>query len=462
MRMPKANPKTLPVAVLWVTITFGLFQTLHAQQRPVWLNDYPANPLYYTGVAGTEKQESPTDYQAKARDLALSELISQIEVNVSSNTETLEKEINGQYENSFSAMIQLQASKTIEDYEIVDSWENEKEYWVYLRLSKQQYQSRLLQKIELAQEQSYKAFLDGQQAFDQRNYASALSLFIKGLGDVSPYLDRLTPIAHNGEQINLFAEHRSRVQATLNQITIDGTSGPDIVRIGQPAAVPFSVKVVSSNDRIPQEGIPFHFSFIKGDGEMENTVTTSSDGVAGTQLSKLLSEEKLQIVMARLALQDYLNEEVSNAFLINLLNSFTVPETRFVFRVSGRPVYLELNETYLGEEKQTNYIQPVLKNHFNEKNFVFTEDMGEAELYVDLQSNTKKGSETSGFYSVFLDFRITITSLMSGEEIATYSLSDIKGVSITYEKAAANAYQAAIDSLEANLIPRLFSELDKK
>lgn len=460
--MPKANLKTLQTAVLWVTITFGFFQTVDAQQRPNWLNDYPANPLYYTGVGGIDKNESETDYQAKARDLALSELISQIEVNVSSVTETLEKEINGNYENSFSAMIQLQARKTIEDYEIVDSWENNKEYWVYLRLSKEQYKIRLQEKIERAQEQAYNAFLDGEQAFEQGNYASALAFFVRGLADVSPYLDRLSAVEHNGEQVNLFGKLRSSIQSSIDRITIAETTGPEVVRIAQPASLPFSAKVVSKMETKPMDGLPFHFEFLRGDGVMEKEVVTAADGVAQTRLTKLLAEDKLQIVTARLMLKDFLNEEASNEFLVSLLNSFTVPETRFVFRAGGRPVFLELNETYLGEQKQTNYIQPVLKNYFNENNYVFTDDMGEAELFVELEAHAKQGSETSGFYSVFLDYKVSITSLMSGEEIATYSLSNIKGVSISYEKAAASAYKTAIDSLEAHLIPRLFSQLDNK
>jgi hypothetical protein len=461
--MADVKLKSLLAAVLWVTITFGAIQTANAQQKPEWLTKYPANPLYYIGVAGIEKENTnDTEYQSKARELALSQLISQIEVNVSSVTKTMEEELDGDYSSSFSSLVELQAQRTIEDYEVVDTWESGAEYWVYLRLSKQQYQQRLQEKIELATEQAYETYksaLENQQA---QNTGSALSLLVKALGDISPYIDQMPAVEHQGAEINLFSELRSEIQSNVDQIQFGETSGPEMVRIGQPADQPFSVEVVDQEKEKAMDGVPVSFQFMRGDGELENTVFTNASGVAKAQLSKLLAEDKLQIVTAKIDLIQYLSEDVSNEFLSNLMNSFNAPETRFVFKVSGRPVYLDMSESYLGEDKETEYFQPVLKNIFTERSFVFTDDLSEAELYLELKVNAQKGSETQGFYSVFLDYQITATNLSTGEEIASYSMADVKGVSITYEKAAATAYETALDSLQANMIPKLFEQLHKK
>lgn len=449
--------------VLWVTITFGLFQTANAQQKPDWLQNHPADPLFYIGIAGIDK-ENPNDmqYQSKARDLALSNLISQIEVNVASVTKSLEEEVDGEYSSSFSALVELQAQRTIEDFEVVDTWENGKEYWVYLRLSKQQYKQRLQQKIELAKVEAYFAYTMGLQHLEHQNYGNALSQFVSGMGDISPYIDQMPPVDHEGREINLFAELRSHIQTTIRLFQLKAISGPDLVRIGQPAEQPFTVKILHSASNTPLKGVPITFSFLRGDGELEQQVSSDANGMASSQLSKLVAEDKLQIITAKADLIRYLSEEVTNEFLVNLMGSFNAPETRFVFNVSGRPVFLKHSEMYLGDQRVTEFFQPVLKNEFTERNFVFTDDLSEAELYLELNINAKKGSETQGFFSVFLDYQITATSLATGEEIAAYSLANVKGVSISYEKAAATSYQTGLDSLRANLIPKLFAQLDKK
>ena len=126
--------------VLWVTITGWISPTVNAQEKPIWLNEYPADPRYYIGIGSASKADDPA-YQQSARESALAELISQIEVNVSSVSELLEQEQNGNYENVFSAFTQTQARKTIEDFEIVDSFDDGSEFWMYIRLSKSDYEA---------------------------------------------------------------------------------------------------------------------------------------------------------------------------------------------------------------------------------------------------------------------------------------------------------------------------------
>ena len=459
VRVMKVNQRNL-FAVLWVTIAFGLLQTANAQQKPDWLLNYPSDPLFYIGVGGIEKSESDTEFQSKAREIALGELISQIEVNVSSTTNTSEEEINGEYGNSFSQLIELQAQKTIEDFEVVDSWQNEEEFWIMIRLSKQKYRQRLQEKISLASSQAVTALEAGDAAFQEKNHSVALSSYVRAIGDISPYLDQLSDITYEGEEINLFSSLRSRALQVLGELEIASSSGPEEIQIGKPADEPFSLNLVSETGN-PVSGIPFTFYFSRGEGELEESSTTNQSGQASSQLSKLTGDDKLQIVIAELNLISFLPEENKNEFMQNLLKSFSGFNTRYIIKASGVPVYLEYSESFLGEEKSTNYIQPVIKELFNEESYVFTDELNDAELYLELETSARQGSETYGLYSAFVDYKITATSLVTGEEVATYSVADVKGISDSYEKAAAKAYEEALKTLREESIPKLFEQLKK-
>jgi hypothetical protein len=459
VRKLKSNQRSLFV-VLWVTITFGSFQTINAQQKPDWLLNYPADPLYYYGVGGINKAKNDTEFQSKAREIALGELISQIEVNVASTTNTSEMEVNGEYENSFSQLIQLQAQKTIEDFEVVDSWQNEEEFWIMIRLSKQKYQQRLQEKMDLAQSQALTALRDGDSAFEAGNFGTALSSYTRALGDISPYIDRLPEITYGDKTATLFSVLRSNVQQVINQLQVSSTDGPEEVRIGKSGEQPFLL-TVENQEGAPVAGIPFQFQFSRGEGDLDQFSVTGQNGEARSLLSKLVADDKLQIISATLHLNSFLPEEVRNEFMNNLFGSFNALSARYVIKAQGIPVYLEYAEQFLGEEKTTNYIQPVLKQFFNQENYVFTDAMNAAELYIELETSAREGSETYGIYSAFVDYKITVTSLLSGEEVATYSVADVKGISDSYEKAAAKAYEVGVDSLKANIITKLISQIEK-
>jgi hypothetical protein len=53
----------------------------------------------------------------------------------------------------------------------------------------------------------------------------------------------------------------------------------------------------------------------------------------------------------------------------------------------------------------------------------------------------------------FFVLRISVTSLKSGEEIASYSVTDIKGIS--------DSYEVGMDSLKQNVISKPFNQLQK-
>ncbi|MEX1013713.1 MAG: LPP20 family lipoprotein [Candidatus Paceibacterota bacterium] len=448
------------VLVLWVSFALGGIQALQAQQKPTWLDNYPADSRYYIGIGGTVKTQTQpdTDYQKRAVDNALGDLISQIEVNVSNETLVLEQELNGEVSDFFRSLTQTQARNVIEGYEIVDTWAGDAEYWVYLRLSKQQYEARLQQKVDLAQQQAYSTFKNGDAAFDAGNYLLALDLYTKGIADLIPYVDRIREISHQGRSINLFAELRTKIQTALNELRFTDASGPEMTQIGKAATTPFTLSVVTTAGKLV-ERVPVEFVFVRGAGEINGPVHTNSQGVATARLAKVLATDKLQIVKAQVTLGTFLTPEQQNSFTQAILDGFNSPSVEYMLRVSRVPVYMEHYEIFLGEQKISDYIEPVLKNTLTEAGYTYVDHAGEAEFFIEVEAATHKGSETHGLYTAFLDYHISVTSLTTGKEIAAYAINNIKGVSDTYQKAAEKALQAGADSLQTNLVARLVQRL---
>ena len=70
---------------------------------------------------------------------ALNDLISEIKVNVSSNSVLQSLQNNAEFKQQFESLVKITALNEIENYEVVDSWENADYFWIYMRLNKSQY-----------------------------------------------------------------------------------------------------------------------------------------------------------------------------------------------------------------------------------------------------------------------------------------------------------------------------------
>ena len=50
---------------------------------------------------------------------------------------------------------------------------------------------------------------------------------------------------------------------------------------------------------------------------------------------------------------------------------------------------------------------------------------------------------------------------MTGEEVASYSVTDIKGMSDSYEKAGAKAFETGVSQLEDEIIPKIIAQIQQ-
>ena len=445
--------------VLWVAITMGFAPDGMAQSKPEWLLNRPTDPSYYIGIGGVVKSEHEVDYVAKAREQAQADLVSQIEVTVSASQFSKVTETESSVEELFENAVRSQAQATIENVELVDTYESGDQYWVYLKLSRAKYAARLAEKVLIAKTSGLTSYQKGRAQYEAGNYPNALSLLMNGFGDVAPYVDRLDDVRDGDRTINLFSELRSLIQLTLDQMRIRNPSGPKEATIGQKGDSPFEVTVLGKDSDKPLEGLPVSYRFIRGGGEITSPVITGIDGKCTALLSKLTGKEKLQILVAEIGLMDMLSESQRTAFTEGLIAGFTIPNHRFVLKVAGQPIYLDYSEDFLGRNEDSGYLKPILTSHFSNEGFSFVEDPSAAELMLEVSVKTKKSSEMYGQYTSRVSLTLGMTSLVTGEAFATESLNDVKGIQLSYERAAAKAFETVQDSLERGMLPRLITRI---
>jgi hypothetical protein len=180
-------------------------------KQPDWVQQRPINSNYYVGIGYANKTLNPTDFQQMAKKRALNDMIGEIKVVVSSNSILSQYQNNANYNQIFATETQVNAQAMVEDFEVIDSWENKTDFYIYYKLSKSDYEAAKRRKLQAAIEQSINFLDNADQLSIKENFMQIMRLRIKALGALQNYINEDVATEYKGKQVYL-------VNVIVNQI----------------------------------------------------------------------------------------------------------------------------------------------------------------------------------------------------------------------------------------------------
>ncbi|MEN7549252.1 hypothetical protein AAG747_15110 [Rapidithrix thailandica] len=201
------------------------------------------------------------------------------------------------------------------------------------------------------------------------------------------------------------------------------------------------------------ESIPVKFSFANEE-QAHKTFASDKQGKVDAYLDKIMSGKKVQIVFAEFDLEQYLDlEGVSENFKQWVEEKRAhLPKAKFILQVANLSVYVKAMESNLNKPVGILHIEPRLKEALANRSFVFTNDISQADLAIDIQANARSGSSYSGIYFSFADANVTVTDLNSGDELYKEAFSNVKGGGNNFRQAGIKALQAIGEKISKNIL----------
>jgi hypothetical protein len=132
-----------------------------------------------------------------------------------------------------------------------------------------------------------------------------------------------------------------------------------------------------------------------------------------------------------------------------------VPTAQIILKVQRPVVYLTADEKNFGEVKSNDQISGRLKNLLANNGFEFTNERNKAELWVDVTSDSEKGSVSGSIYITYLTSVIKVSTIKDSKEIYATTLDRIKGYGLDYNKSSVDAYNKTIETLEKEKVNEL-------
>lgn len=426
--------------------------------KPLWLRSEPYQEGYYTGI-GHSLKAGDNNYIQSAKKSALDDLVSQIKVTVSTTSILSTVEIDRKYQEQYEQTIQTKAVDEIQDFEMVDAWEDERSYWVYYRLSISRYRQIKEEQRRNATTQAVDFYKKGVQAEKEGARLQALRLYFQALKAMEKYLGEAIKVTIDGQEILLVNQTYSSIQSMLDRMSVQVT--PKEIQLNRRVASSQQTVIASlsfMDSKITATGFPLFASFDKGSGDVFPTYETDAKGQARILLNKIGSKDLEQTLAVKLDV-NALSGPSPTPMYEAVLQTLNVPRAQVNMKVQRPVVFITTEELSLGTARSTAQISNRLRNLLASNGFEFTTEKSKADLWFDIHSNSERGSVSGSIYITYLTALIKVSTIREGKEIYATTLDRIRGYGLDYDKSSVDAYAKSIEVLEKEKIQDLISSI---
>ena len=400
-------------------------------------------------------------YQIEAKKNALYDLSSEIKVDISVNSVLYTVQNNNKVNENFNSLIKLSNSDNIEGYTLVDSYENDKQYWVYYQLDKEEYaKQKALKKqqtITKACNLIASSFIDEQ----NQDFSSCIKKRIQAFGVLTPYLSEeinFDPALTKGIK-NVF-DLTNLIQQQLQSIVIVTQNNMPQLKPYQQAYSPLIYKLELKN-KIALQNFPF---IVNSEEDKIKVIDKTSTNSAGEIQVKVNSVEPLNQTVGFALNPDISglmgSDSVGRAGISVLKQFIQTPSLKVQANVSPVNIFVTTAEKNLGKATGANIIESFLQQRFNGQDVLITDKADQADYIIEADADTKEDISSDVLESNYniklatLVININLKSKASSETIFKTQINDVYGYANNLEKAGMNAYSS--NKLKTKLAEAIF------
>jgi hypothetical protein len=448
-------------------LLFGLFLSFYScaslnvsagsKKKPDWVKERPVSDRYYIGIGMANTYQD--NYIKVAKNNALTDMVSEISVQISSNSVLRQFEDNAGFREQFESITKMSMKDELEGYEIVDSWEGDNQYWVYYRLSIEKYKRLKREKLEKAKELAKDFYEKARGAAQSTDIHNALNYYVKAFEAIRPHLDEDLSIFTLEGRIELGNAIYQNIQEIFSSIVIEPEQQEFHIKALSANNPPVRARVYYENNGMsqPVNNLSMIFSFPELQLDKTEKVTSNTSGLITCSIAEMAPKGKQQKIKASLNTDTYFGKQNS---LLNKMfaKEGNVPYKYLILNVSDLNAYFEASENEFGQPSSSKPIAKLFKKELSEDFFSFVPDKKDADVLVKVESNTVKGKVMKKYnlHTAYINCNISITNAKTNEEIYSTGISNVKGMKTgSFSMAAQDAREKAQQKIQQKIIAEI-------
>lgn len=432
-------------------------QEIQEPSAPPWVESRPMSGMYYTGI-GVSQKSTTANYQRLARENALSDLASEIKVNVNTNSllYTLEREYK--FEQEFRETVRVTSNLELEDFELVDTWEDDNSYWVYYRLSKQEYADRQRARRESAQNLALDFFAKAQSSETSHQFQSAADSYLRGLQALEAFWGDQNSVEFQGRNILIDNALFTGLRDLLSMVRITTEQALELNYQNGFKTTALLLATDSQTD-FPLESVPLQYEYFGTFGRHRGKTSTNADGRSEIPINDAEKERATNLLVVSVDTELLFEPFQSDRFMRRLTEPLRSASAQFPITYKAPTIQIASNEKNLGQAMSTSPLSAAIKTSLGRRGVRFSENGNGADLSMDIRADTKSRGAEQGFYTAMLEMDIEVRNLDTGEVVYSVSRADMRGVDLDYERAGMKAYQNVTRNIESELMRKLVNDL---
>lgn len=438
----------------WLLFAFWLITVLaDAQNVPVWVRQHPVNEFGYAGVGMAKTSEE--GYLNKAKERALADLASEINIQISSSSLLHTIEDDGVVKELYAESIRSAVQANMEKYRLVDSWQNGNEYWVYYELNRSDYEEYMEIRRQKAIKDGFDFWYRGNSMLEQGDMMSGIDLLIKAWEVVQPVIHLDLRCSYNGKTVNLGTEVYASLVGCFNGVSL--SVSPEVINGQAFQGVEAPVKVCVLRNNRPLKNMTLQASFLSGEGDLSSLAPTDAQGESSFYIRNITSKQSQQEVRVSLVLNAFkVLSEGKYATLFKKALAM-IPEAALVINLETK----QLTAYILNQHNELRTLATSIRSMLTNQYFNVVDVPEQADVVITLENNLKKGAlipgELYNMVEYFSTLSVQIRNNRTNAVILNYSLNNVRTL------VPENKSQSQAESMAAReLLKRLKREFPSK
>ncbi len=433
------------VLLLFACKTNEIVRKEPIKPKPYWVENRPLNSIDYIGIGVAQKRPGE-NFIESAKSNALSDLASEIKVNLESNTVYYQVERNGVMNEDFRSTITTSAAADIEGYELVGSWQNEEEYWVYYKLSKADYLRRVEDKRLKAKNSSLEYLERAKEYQENGEVKVAIQKYFDAFAAIQAYPASSIEVAYNGSLTFLDNLIYINLQQLFSQISFKAPNVLPELSFSNRFEAHVTVDIGYAGKML--QGLPLKHSYLTQYGIVNQTIFSNEKGVIDVHAKVNSLQPKKVTHSLALDMDALIGSREDAAFLEYKVAKLIPPRYSLDLSVIAPKLYISSKEKSLGSNSNREVLKSIVVSELAKEGVVVVDRVNKADLILSLLSDTQFQSQSNDFTAVGLTYSIVITERSNKKTVLSLEEGPVKGVSLDKERASVKAYEKAEGQLK--------------
>jgi len=437
-----------------ITLSCGTSKSVKSSQqpKPEWILNRPVDLGSYIGIGNASKTNNHLDYQQIAKKNALDDLVSEIKVTVSTNSVLKSVQNDLDFKQQFNSSTKVTALNTIEKFDVVGSWENANEFWIFYRLSKAEYEEMKRRKMQVQVDRALDVLQRADHLNTANNFIQKIHLKLQALKLLQDYLNEDVWANVSGKDVKLVDEIFTSVQDQLYNVKFksDVSLMKGIVGKQLPS---FNV---TSN--LSDGSIVSNLPLKAGSDEMNikvcDRIETDSRGVALFANARVQGAGSTQFLRIAIDLEKIVAVDSLNGLLRSIVLTMNPSPLSIKVETQALKIFIDDEELNLSKGMEQKFVEPILRKQLTENGCHILDKKQDADYVVKIKSNTHdQGVMWGNMLSSGMDVSLSLIDNKTNVEVYKDGIQNVKGFQTTHENAGLDAYKKGMTEAEKKLIP---------